>query len=708
MTLANDATVQDGYDGARRPWWREPFRVFQTNLRETDTVLDVERTLDAIEEHGSNAWLINAGGILSFYPTALGHQTANPRLADRPSGDLLGDAVAAAHARGIRVIARMDFSKVGARVANEHPDWLYVGPDGGYQEYQGLFSTCPSAGYYQTAAFEALTEVAERYGVDGFFFNWFGFNEIDYSGRYRGVSQNESSRRGFAEFSGGQELPVGPESANYQAWRSYAGHTIGDLTRRFREHIAALLPDACFIRGPGADIIFHEANNELGRPLWPSATSEAVSLAKSADPDRPVFVNSVAFVDMPYRLAAEDSAHYEQYIAQTLARGGAPSVYIMGEPGAIDYPNVAAVSPLFRFHRDHHDDYADLRPAAQVAIVKPDILVLDPIAYRAALSEFRGIYRALQQAHVPFDVVAFADLAAGLSGDGFSEHDVLVLPDVGPVDARVAEQLDRRVLDGLTVVLTGASATLGGEAQLTHSPVATLGEPLVGQDAFALYAVRPAEPGSHPRHPVVPIIGTSYPMSVRRSSRTALSLVSAAPFGPPEKAYGNAVSATPAVAVGSAGDGSVVVIPWSIGRSFHEVGLSVIGDLLVGIVDDGRRIRHLRFDLPPQVEVTVQRGPAVTVLHLVNLSGVQGNTFVPPVTAHGGGVISDRPVRAIDLRTDSALAVSPVDGGWRVDLPPIGALAVVRLEYDLPTTTTTTTADEPAARPTTARYDEER
>ncbi|MFD1715234.1 alpha-amylase family protein [Amnibacterium flavum] len=697
MTLVSGETIRDGQGDAHRPWWREPFRVFQTNLRETDTVLDVEKTLDAIEEHGSNAWLINAGGILSFYPTRLGHQTRNPHLAERPSGDLLGDAVEAAHARGIRVIARMDFSKVGRRVAEEHPDWLYVGPDGEYQEYQGLFSTCPSAGYYQTAAFEALTEVAERYGVDGFFFNWFGFNEIDYSGRYRGVSQNESSRRGFAEFSGGQELPVGPESENYLTWRAYAGRTIGDLTRRFREHISALLPDACFIRGPGADIIFHEANNELGRLLWPSATSEAVSVAKSADPERPVFVNSVAFVDMPYRLAAEDSAHYEQYIAQTLARGGAPSVYIMGEPGAIDYPNVAAVSPLFRFHRDHHRDYADLRPAAQVAIVRPDSVVLDPIAFGTALAEFRGIYRALQQAHVPFDVVASADLAAALSGPGLAEHRVLVLPDVGPVDPAVAAELDRRVADGLTVVLTGASATgRDGGAQLTHSPVEALGKPLIGQDAYALYAVEPAEPGSHPRHPVVPIIGSSYPMTVRSSAATEFALVPPAPFGPPEKAYGNTVSAAPAIVTAAAGDGSVIVIPWSIGRSFYEVGLSVIGDLIARVVDGARRGHRLRFDLPPHIEVTEQRSEAGTVLHLVNLSGVQGNTFVPPVTAHGGGVISDRPIRATDLRSDSALTVTAVHGGWRVDLPPIGALAVIRIEYEAPLT-----ADEPAARPRT-------
>src|SRR5690606_27730250 len=38
---------------ARPGWWDEPFGVFQTNLREIDAGLDVEATLDAIEEHGA-------------------------------------------------------------------------------------------------------------------------------------------------------------------------------------------------------------------------------------------------------------------------------------------------------------------------------------------------------------------------------------------------------------------------------------------------------------------------------------------------------------------------------------------------------------------------------------------------------------------------------------------------------------------------------
>lgn len=66
-------------------WWQKPFRMFQTNIREIDAGLDVDRVLDRIIDYGANAWLLSVGGIISNYPTALPHQSPNPRLADRPA-----------------------------------------------------------------------------------------------------------------------------------------------------------------------------------------------------------------------------------------------------------------------------------------------------------------------------------------------------------------------------------------------------------------------------------------------------------------------------------------------------------------------------------------------------------------------------------------------------------------------------------------------
>ncbi|MEU4650160.1 hypothetical protein AB0F79_21970 [Nocardia fluminea] len=68
----------------------------------------------------------------------------------------MGDAVAAAKRRGLRVIARLDLSKVSAGVAAEHPDWLFVSAIGEPQIHNGLYSACLSGELYQKRAVEIL------------------------------------------------------------------------------------------------------------------------------------------------------------------------------------------------------------------------------------------------------------------------------------------------------------------------------------------------------------------------------------------------------------------------------------------------------------------------------------------------------------------------------------------------------------------------
>ena len=67
-------------------WWQSPFRVFQTNIRELDAGLDVEAVADDVVDFGASAWLLNAAGIVSFYPSALDYQHPAPGCASaRPA-----------------------------------------------------------------------------------------------------------------------------------------------------------------------------------------------------------------------------------------------------------------------------------------------------------------------------------------------------------------------------------------------------------------------------------------------------------------------------------------------------------------------------------------------------------------------------------------------------------------------------------------------
>jgi len=668
-------------------WWSSPFEMFQTNLREVDATMDVGAVADAVAAFGADTWLVNGGGIMSFYPTDLPFQTRNPFLDARPGGDLLGDAVEAAHARGLRLLARMDFSKVSQAIADAHPQWCFVGPDGRRQVYNGLVSVCPSAGYYQEKIFEVIDEVLDRYDIDGFFFNWLTFNEVDYSGRYWGVSQNASSKAGFAEFSGGLELPTGPESPHYDLWRRYSSGVIQELTHRINNHIRGRRPNVGLIR---SDIVFYEANNEVGRELWHHATGEAVSAFRSREPERPVVVNSVAFIDMPYRLAGEQPQHFAQYLLQAMARGANPSTYIMGVPG--DIPNAALESAgeIVRFHRDHRAVYTDLGPGARVGLVRPDRLAHDLARHEQSTQEFRGLYAALQQAHIAFDILPAEGIAEMNSTGGLQRYRLLVIPDVHRLSTEVIAALDTFVDTGGRVALTGRSGFDDtGHGVLAATPAIRITDTVDDAEQLKSTYVTAADQvadGVRFGAALVPVYGVHYDVELRGDADTRGSHLARAPFGPPEKAYGNRPDGQPAFVFGApsgARGGRVGVVPWTIGRSFHELGLTSIRDTFLELVHEltGDDL-GVTAELPEQAEITVQQRPGLMVVHVLNLSGARRKSFGPEIDISGGRL--SIPMRPGAVTVRSLVAGSDLPSEWDggrvvVRLPKIGLYDVITI-----------------------------
>jgi hypothetical protein len=606
-----------------RLWWHEPFRMFQTNLREIDAGLDVERVLDYLVEFGADTWLLSVGGILSNYPTDLDFQTRNPYLAARPSGDLVGDAVKAAARRGIRVMGRMDFSKIDHRRAEAHPDWCFVGPTGAHQVYNGLTSVCPSGDYYQVKLFEVLDEVLDRYPLDGFFCNWMSFNEVDYSRTYHGVCHCVSCSEAYDG-----QLPEGKESLGYADWQRFSRTVLGDLTARIREHLASRRPEAPLVLGDQADIVFHEANNAVDRPLWHHRTSESVSAAKTYRPTVPVLTNSVGFVDMPYRMASEDPNHFAQYLVQAIARGANPSTYIMGTPSDNPYACLQVAGELTRFHRDHQDAYRDLVPAAETLLVRPE----------GSTAEFQGLYLSLLQRHVPFDVLPRHRL-----GDGdLARYRVVVLPDLGPVD--------------LGDFAGGVVAT--GNTELAGLPMKRL----------AAYDTEEATRSLH-LEGGVPVFGAFYVVQPPAGADVGLLALSRAPYGPPEKCHGHVPLEHP----GLVKQDKVALFPWTVGRAYREVGLSVHRDLFVDeVIAAGGP--SMETELPEQVEIVLGRSAAGTVLHLLNRSGDADQRFAPPVPVGPARLRLPTGVREVEaLRSGEHL---PVTDGW-VQVPEIGLFEVL-------------------------------
>ncbi|KPH04779.1 beta-galactosidase trimerization domain-containing protein [Rhizobium acidisoli] len=625
-----------------RGWWTRPFSNIQTNIQEIDATMDVDRVLDFIEEKGADTWLLNVGGIMSFYPTDLPFQTPVSFLKDRPSGDLIGDAVAAAHKRGIRVLARMDFSKVSTRIAGEHPEWLFKSPSGRPQIYSTLYSTCPCGDYYQKHSLEIIDEVMDRYDVGGFFVNWFRFSEFDYSRVYHGVCHCERCKAAFGAYAPSLELPDGPQHATYPNWLRFAAEVIQDLVDRLALHVAAKGKDAALIMSRESPIIYYEANNAFGRELWHHATSEAVSVYRTGMPSSSVLVNSTCFVDMPYRMAGEQPEHFAQYLLQAIARGGNPSTYLMGEPGRIPYPNVPMAGEIQNFFKANGRLYGNYRPGSTVALVRPNPLRKADPEYPAAVSEFRGLYCALKEKHIPFDVIG-VELISRMAGDGnLSRYSAIILPDVNDIGAAAAASLDDYARRGGNVVLTGRGGVASdGSVELTTAPsVMQFAEQKTGMNLWATYVADYRQPDAENYRytgDIIPVFG-SYTSFVWKPNCTRLgSVLPQAPFGPPEKCYGHIGSDEPGAVSATTGGGTVLQIPWSVGRTYHEFGTTSVRDYFL------RAISHLirgplSATLPEQVELIAGRVDDGMLIHLINQSGARRKSFGPHIPIAGGSI----------------------------------------------------------------------
>ena len=101
-------------------WWDGyPWRMIQTNLREIDMEdIDAEAYAQSLQDFGATVVTLNAAGIIASYETGLEYQTKSSFL----HGDSLQDLIDACHDRGIRVIARTDFSKIRYPLYEKHPE----------------------------------------------------------------------------------------------------------------------------------------------------------------------------------------------------------------------------------------------------------------------------------------------------------------------------------------------------------------------------------------------------------------------------------------------------------------------------------------------------------------------------------------------------------------------------------------------------------
>ena len=104
------------------PWYRTTLRWAQTNLVESDPArYDAEWWREHWRKTRIQGVIVNAGGIVAYYPSRFPLHHRAEKLGDR---DLYGEIVALAREEGLVVLARMDSNRVAQDFYEAHPDWI--------------------------------------------------------------------------------------------------------------------------------------------------------------------------------------------------------------------------------------------------------------------------------------------------------------------------------------------------------------------------------------------------------------------------------------------------------------------------------------------------------------------------------------------------------------------------------------------------------
>ncbi len=155
------------------PWYRRAYLWGQTNITEKDPVrYDIAWWREHWKRTGVQAVIINAGGIVAYYPSKFPLHHRAQFLGDR---DLFGELTKAAHDDGLFVMARMDSNRAAADFFEAHPDWFARDAEGKPYRAADKYIACINTPYYDEYLPGVLREIVERSHPDGFTDNsWAG------------------------------------------------------------------------------------------------------------------------------------------------------------------------------------------------------------------------------------------------------------------------------------------------------------------------------------------------------------------------------------------------------------------------------------------------------------------------------------------------------------------------------------------------------
>lgn len=629
------------------PWWEQPYRILQTNLRLIDASLDPRALAREARDFGASAITFNVGGIYAFYPTELELHKRNPYL--DAGQDLTGGMLAAAHDEGLKMIGRFDLSKGTQLAYDAHPEWFVHNEKGEPQEFNGTYQACVNGGWALDYSLRVLREGLERYALDGAFFNMTGYQPYDYSGRYRGICHCSNCRQGFADMFG-RELPKqenfsDPAYADYLIFKrrtsEAAGQRIYDTVKQVRASVGVM--------GNGktaCDFMRLEIQRAVSRPApeWPHQPGELARWGEAIGRGKAYSCASTNFLDYQWRYASETAHNHMLRFGQQIASGAQIDYYLLG---TFDQPSpapVAQVHAFLKWHEANGEQLTKTRSLAKVGLYHSrasDQFAGATTSGKTRTNAFRGAYRALLDSRIPFDFISDVRMQDDGAANILAQYDVLVLPNTACLSDAEAKVLDRWVEEGGTLIATGETGHYDERGNrreafaLQSFPATAISR---SQSRLETYVAAQRGEAGLSNAQWLHLDGWYFHAQAKEGASTQLSLQVEQKYGPPELCFSeDDSSAGPGVLAKAHGAGGAVYLPWLPEWLYFRDGLPGHRELLAALVTAAAP-SPVKIEGAGPVEVTLRAGDGgmgQACVHIVNYAGQRGSAYDEPPALSG-------------------------------------------------------------------------
>jgi hypothetical protein len=433
------------------------------NLRD----IDPERIVHQLHEHGVQAVYVHAKDNQGncYYDTQLGHKHTG--IGDR---DLMREFSAACRSVGMKSLYYVQLSR--ERRANE--DRLYAARNFDGSPVIGADPTpqMPSLeerpvaclnGPFREYQLAIIRELSTNYDFDGFWLDAFGW-----WGRTNPCYCDFCKAKYRTDVGASLPAPDDKESAGwkrYLTWRRRLNHLImhelEDAARSANPHLSLTH------NGSGTqtwadwehcdrdDYVTHEYHYQEGL----GNLSLLCNKQRALHPDTPFEIEIWRFFtrgggNMFRGYQVRPPAMHQTEMATVLAHGGFPQYYDQINPdGSLDRRSLAVMKEAFDFVQEREPwlDADDRRvPYCGLVWSKATDGYAQPAHGRAHMAALEGAYYALMEAHLPMEVLADRQVAAG----DFRSHKAVVLPNAECLSSAEVAALEAYVRGGGGLVAT--------------------------------------------------------------------------------------------------------------------------------------------------------------------------------------------------------------------------------------------------------------